>query len=444
MTEYNSSIQYVSESDVLDENPQWKQISAEQLVTSNENTVMVPYRSEVLWNQAKNNDGGCVPSYNKLCPAFYHPTCGGRTYVGCTAVAMAQIMWYYKWPLYAFVPNTISPSGEHSKETHFQLYDWDLMPPTLRYTTPEREADMIATLLRDCGYAAGMKYGEYGSGASLQNAMEVFGSVFGYSKSSMSFHKRNLTTNWTRKLKSEIENGRPVLYAGWDSETSRGHTFIVDGYRGDYFHINWGWADSVANSAFYSLNSLVPKKDATKDSNENYNATHQAVFGITPTIPSSIVIRGGEEIMDEIFVACNQVTLEDYVFPANLNGYFYSGTQVRLKPGCWLKRGSNVHIAIKDIPCNNRNSSVQAAPVLRSSDNAGSVVPIPLPNQQSDKVAIAETEQIVFSVLYSVSGQLVQTVQGNGMNMQTLPRGFYILQKHTDRGNILVEKVAVN
>lgn len=441
LLEYNNEIRYVIDSCIysqeLPNDTQWQQILGGQVAIGGD-SVSVPYRDKILWGQSSNNDKSCYPSYNQLCPTFHNVGCE-RNVVGCGAVALAQVLWYYKWPLYAYVPNTISPLGIPSKETHFQLYDWDLMPPTLHNTTLEEKANMIATLLRDCGYSIRTKYGSEGSTSNLTNTVKALKEVWGYSSNAKLFQKAS-TSNWTQKLKTEIDEGRPIIYRGQGPEG--GHAFVIDGYKGDMFHINWGWASTRTSGPYFFLNSLQPKPQ--NDENVTFNSLQAAIFGITPTIPSSIVIRGGEEIMDEIFVACNQVTLEDYVFPANLNGYFYSGTQVRLKPGCWLKRGSNVHIAIKDIPCNNRNSSVQAAPVLRSSDNAGSVVPIPLPNQQSDKVAIAETEQIVFSVLYSVSGQLVQTIQGNEMNLQTLPQGFYILQKHTDRGNVLVEKVAVN
>lgn len=205
--------------------------------------------TEVLWNQDRNNDGNCTPSYNMLCPTFYTPRCE-HTYVGCTAVAMAQIMWYYKWPYSAVVPNSISMDGTPSEECHFQLYDWDLMPPTLRNNTPNDEVEMITTLLRDCGHAAKMAYRANGSSASLKDAMNALSHNFGY-KNGMSHKRRSayVKSKWIQKLKNEIDANRPVLYAAWQNSDS-GHAFVIDGYEGDMFLINWGWANALSNMHF--------------------------------------------------------------------------------------------------------------------------------------------------------------------------------------------------
>lgn len=217
---YNEDIHYV-QSNIPDsiDNPQWHQLAIGTMSTTT-NRKVLERCTEVLWNQDRNNDGNCTPSYNMLCPTFYTPRCE-HTYVGCTAVAMAQIMWYYKWPYSAVVPNSISMDGTPSEECHFQLYDWDLMPPTLRDNTPNNEVEMITTFLRDCGYAAKMKYRAGGSNASLENAMNALSHNFSY-KSGMSYEYKVIIEkilDGYRNLKMRLmqidlfymQHGRPMI-----------------------------------------------------------------------------------------------------------------------------------------------------------------------------------------------------------------------------------------
>lgn len=256
--DYDNAVRFAQDSLTnIEDNAEWEQVDTYS--TSEETKVLLNRCQEVLWNQDKNHNKAeqlrCSPSYNQLCPTFYTPACE-HTYTGCTAVAMGQIMWYYKWPYYAFVPNSISMEGEPSTDTHIQWYNWDKMPFALFYTTPSDQATMVATLLRDCGYAAKMKYRVNGSGASLENAMDALSNTFGYS-SNISHRKKSLTINWVKKLKAEIDAGRPVLYAAYEKEGD-GHSFVIDGYEGDKFYINWGWGDTTANNGVYALDLLKP------------------------------------------------------------------------------------------------------------------------------------------------------------------------------------------
>lgn len=440
---YNEDIRYVQSniSDSID-NPQWHQLSIGILSTSTTERKVLERCTAVLWNQDKNNDGNCTPSYNMLCPTFYTPRCE-HTYVGCTAVAMAQIMWYYKWPYSAVVPNSISMDGTPSEECHFQMYDWDLMPPTLRDNTPNNEVEMITTLLRDCGYAAKMKYRANGSSASLEDAMNALSHNFSY-KSGMSYEYRSdyrKDSRWIQKLKNEINANRPVLYAAWQNSDS-GHSFVIDGYEGDMFHINWGWANALSNNAFYSLHSLLPKKDEGTAGALAYNDYHQAVFGIAPFITNSMRATGTQNFGPLMKAACYGILLEKYIVPAPYDAYFYSNTQVRITDGCWFKEGSNIHIAIKDLPCNTPNNMIQAAPALRPTETTGESDLSNL-TLQTEKLCPTNDVRIKQVALYSASGQLIKTTQDDNIDLLKLPQGFYILQKLTTDGQINAEKIVI-
>lgn len=436
---YNEDIRYV-QSNIPDsiDNPLWHQLTIGTMNTTT-NRKILERCTQVLWNQDENNDGNCTPSYNMLCPTFYHSWCG-HTYVGCTAVAMAQIMWYYKWPYSAVVPNSISMDGTPSEECHFQLYDWDLMPPTLRDNTPNNEVEMITTLLRDCGYAAKMKYRANGSGASLEDAMNALSHNFGY-KSGMSYKHRSayVKSKWIQKLKNEIDANRPVLYAAWQNSDS-GHSFVIDGYEGDMFHINWGWADALSNNAFYSLNSLLPKKDEGETGALAYNDYHEAVFGITPFITNSMTATGTQNFGPLVRAVCSGILLEEYIVPAPYDAYFYSNTQVRITDGCWFKAGSKVHIAIKDLPCDDYSGTMSASAMRKSPsiENEEDTAEYP---SSAITTQIQTSTTIDHIAVYNISGQLLQTIYGADADFSALPSGFYVLQKHMTNGSIVSETI---
>lgn len=438
---YNEDIHYV-QSNIPDsiDNPQWHQLTIGTMSTTTDRKVLERC-TEVLWNQDRNNDGNCTPSYNMLCPTFYTPRCE-HTYVGCTAVAMAQIMWYYKWPYSAVVPNSISMDGTPSEECHFQLYDWDLMPPTLRNNTPNDEVEMITTLLRDCGHAAKMAYRANGSSASLKDAMNALSYNFGY-KNGMSHKRRSayVKSKWIQKLKNEIDANRPVLYAAWQNSDS-GHAFVIDGYEGDMFHINWGWANALSNNAFYSLNSLLPKKDEGTVGALAYNDYHQAVFGIAPFITNSMTTTGTQNFGPLVRAVCSGILLEKYIVSAPYDAYFYSNTQVHITDGCWFKAGSNVHIAIKDLPCGDY-SSTQNAPAVHKSLSIVNDEENTSDDSNSDIATQIQTSTIIdYIAVYSISGQLLQTIYGADTDLSSLPCGFYVLQKHMTDGSVASETIA--
>ncbi|MFV0267306.1 MAG: Spi family protease inhibitor [Draconibacterium sp.] len=100
----------------------------------------VPNRGHVQWRQSSNNSGGCSPSYNSYCISA-SCDCGHKP-TGCGAVAMGQIMWYWKWPL----------------QSTIRAYNWNIMPNILTNSSSTEEGNAIAQLLDDCGDAADKSY----------------------------------------------------------------------------------------------------------------------------------------------------------------------------------------------------------------------------------------------------------------------------------------------
>ena len=168
-----------------------------------------PNRGENLWNQQANNDYTYdsftntfiydeTKAYNKFCPTR-NTGFDNKGYVGCSAVAMGQIMWYWQWPHTSITPESVNNNNQYSENTILHLYNWDITPNKITNDTPLKHADMIATILRDCGYAANMTYTSEGSHASLFEAKSALTATFSYIVESHNY--RFLTPNWAKKIR---------------------------------------------------------------------------------------------------------------------------------------------------------------------------------------------------------------------------------------------------
>lgn len=191
--------------------------------------------------------------YNALCPVDAAGP-SGRVYAGCVATAMGQVMNYYKYPAQGTGSNSYYSSyGTLSANFAATTYDWNAMVNQLNsLNTP------VATLLYHCGVSVDMNYAPDGSGAMMTDAVYSLKNYFKYSSSVTSAYKSAYTTtNWENLLKTELDNSRPMMYAGYDPSSGSGHAWVCDGYQGtNFFHFNWGWSGYY--NGFYYLNSLNP------------------------------------------------------------------------------------------------------------------------------------------------------------------------------------------
>ena len=121
----------------------------------------------------------------------------------------------------------------------------------------------------------------------------------------------------------------------------------------------------------------------------------------------------------------------------------YSATeQVVLKSGFHAKAGSNLHIKIEAATANITSAPQQLAPRTSSAptDDADSV------NEDFDNNGLetVASEVIVSTSIYTISGQLIQTISGGQHSAAHLPNGLYILQHRMSDGSMRSEKIANN
>ena len=224
-----------------------------------------------MWEQ------GCL--YNKLCPTMEHTPCG-HAEVGCVAVAMGQIMHYWRYPETGWGSHSYSNSG-HTLSANFgnTVYNWSHMPDSLTDNSTDAEIVAVATLLFHCGVSVNMKYEANGSGADSGDVPDALVRYFKYSKRLHIENRSNYDDEeWLSMLKTCLDLQQPVYYGGKGSQGN--HAFVCDGY--DYnglLHFNWGWGRA---NGYFALGNLNPIE-------YNFNERNYAIFDINPQYEPWIV-----------------------------------------------------------------------------------------------------------------------------------------------------------
>ncbi|MDE6523865.1 MAG: thiol protease/hemagglutinin PrtT [Muribaculaceae bacterium] len=228
---------------------------------------------ESTWSQSR--------PFNDNCPTIN----GSKSPAGCTATAMAQVMYTHKWPITGTGTNTYIYGTAKEKLTFdfgATTFDWDNMLPSYRDGYSEAEGVAVATLMEACGNASLMSYGSSASGAYPYDAIYGMVNFLGYDKSAVMLERDFYSSGvWDNIIYSELEEGRPVIYGGYDSSYQNGHTFIVDGYGGDgLYHINWGW--SGMSDGYFRLSALDPSEQGIGGLASGYNFRQDAIINLMP------------------------------------------------------------------------------------------------------------------------------------------------------------------
>ncbi|MCD4829245.1 MAG: C10 family peptidase [Candidatus Cloacimonetes bacterium] len=206
--------------------------------------------------------------YNADCPADNQGP-GGHAYAGCGATTMAQIMKFWAHPETGTGQHSYNHPdyGAISADFAAATYNWSLMPNNVTAYNAE-----VAEILFHTGVSMDMDYGPDGSGAYSSDVVFALPTYFSYQNSVQLVEKDNYTTTiWNQMMRGELDNGRPIFYAGYGDY---GHAFVMDGYQGtDHFHFNFGWSGSY--NGYYYLTNINP-------SNYQFNDDQEAIIGIQP------------------------------------------------------------------------------------------------------------------------------------------------------------------
>lgn len=188
------------------------------------------------WNQDSPYNDKCPVKSGTVCPT------------GCVATALAQIMYYNKWP----ERGTGTYKGMDYGATTF---DWGSMTAQYTANSSQTAKDAVATLMYAIGNAVDMEYDPSGSGATTDKTVNGLKRNFGYTKAMLILRDYMSTASWDKYIYDELSHNRPVFYTGATSHME-GHAFVCDGYRDGFLHINWGWGGTA--DGYYRSSALNP------------------------------------------------------------------------------------------------------------------------------------------------------------------------------------------
>lgn len=224
-----------------------------------------------------------APYWNQ-CPI--DPVTYNRSYTGCEATAIAQIMYYHKYPQRTTetIPSYItSTRSVMMPEVPVTDIDWDNMLPVYTETASQQQQNAVATLMYLCGTALEMDYTSKASGAYGIDAPIALKTYFGYDEGmKYQFREEYTASEWDGLVYEELIQKRPVLYMG--QSVGGGHAFVVDGYSEDnLFHVNWGWGGLC--DGYFLLSILNPYSNegiGASSSTDGYSFGQEIVTGIQP------------------------------------------------------------------------------------------------------------------------------------------------------------------
>ena len=184
--------------------------------------------------------------YNAMSPKEYIEGEFKTTPTGCAPIAVAQILYFFKYP-----KSILTPEGR-------LVVPWDSIPAVPTKRLKPDESSRIAALVRVCGLLAFTKYNIGGSPSSLSMIMNSLKQMFGFSPYISMYNKANFCDpNWKQRWKEtiykELMAGRPVLMSATGPK-GYAHIFILDGISHGMVHINFGWEGK--DDGYYSLNSM--------------------------------------------------------------------------------------------------------------------------------------------------------------------------------------------
>lgn len=209
--------------------------------------------------------------YNEMCPADPSGP-DGKTYAGCVATAIGQVMNYFRYPLTGTGSYTSEYTvyGIHTVDYGNAQYNWNQMP--LKLT---RSNHPVAQLLYHIGVSVDMNYGPNGSGMWNHKAAHTMKTYFGYTDSTQYNFRDTTTIDWNAMLIDHLDRGIVLYYAGWtDSQYVSGHAFVCDGYQDStFFHFNWGWGG--AYDGYFHIDNLIV-------GGSDFTTMHEAVINATP------------------------------------------------------------------------------------------------------------------------------------------------------------------
>lgn len=224
--------------------------------------------------------------YNDECPQGD----GAQTFVGCTPLAVAQVMRFHRWPprgrgatVRWWEGDTRcggATPGDTLRADYADPYDWDSMPDVALPGDPQAVRDAVSELCYEAALACGADFSFCGTGASLAAARQALVQKFRYAPTAREVSRFRLSdATWFDTIRADLDAGLPLLYA------STIHTMVCDGWQEvggiPLIHINYGWGG--ADDGWFALDAVLTSANP---------AAEKIVCGLVPDTATPLVLDG--------------------------------------------------------------------------------------------------------------------------------------------------------
>jgi len=360
---------------------QWNELQQSNYPTNNLRTYTeVLLNLTTQWGQWVSNDYDCYRNSNKECISYKQGDSEAYNFfvtstqnscnsvppsnkcpLGCAAVAMGQVMYYWKYPM---------------------TYDWCNMHYELRSNRPNyvKERNVIAGFLKDCADAANTFYciaGTCNSSATLiYDTKHALVNHFDYSTDITHRLRSSYITNtpkWKKFITDDLDNGRPVIYGSLGTNAD-GHWWVIHGYNSnDEFYMNFGW--NGGSDGWYTLNGL----GSVGTPPSNYNQTQEALFDIYPStnenycnytfsLDNHFAAGGTHQNVPQTYMKLETASATSpaawRTIQSGQSAEYVAHERIVLKQGFKAESGSYFKARIE--PCNNCNSAKVAVKSLKN------------------------------------------------------------------------------
>jgi hypothetical protein len=267
---YDISLRIASVSKIPEETIRKRRLQWADLVNnSNKNEILVqqwPPAGTTLTQGWLETNWTQNPPYNQMCPI--DPVTGARSYAGCPAIAMAQIMNYHKTTnnilfddgddyYHNYAGRTFSIDNDYASHgfpsfSQLNVYLDTLNAHYLAGVSATNQDE--AALSFACGIAASQVYTSEGSGTfGVSQALDAYQRFFCNTAELLFDGDTTLYTRLSQNMKDSLPAHLAIVDAAW----STGHNVVVDGYNTDnYYHLNFGWGG--ASNGWYLLPDQIP------------------------------------------------------------------------------------------------------------------------------------------------------------------------------------------
>ena len=176
--------------------------------------------------------------------------------VGCVGTAISQFLRYHMYPWYGqggehkysypqYNQNEISVNYSSSN------FYWPWMPNEITADTEDTHKREIAQISYKAGASVNALYGHDVTLAPLRNIAKALEKHFGYVTNGFEYKSEFTHEQWHEMAQGELSANRPFILTGVDPKIEVGHAWVVDGFDGEKYHMNWGWAGQL--NGYFSI-----------------------------------------------------------------------------------------------------------------------------------------------------------------------------------------------